>query len=293
MNEECLKLESFCPQGKAYRLSFIREYFHRRAENFDDWEILVAREGDRYIGVSAIALKMIELRGTKLKGGFYFDLRVHPDHRRQGIAQKLGWASKEWALEKGAKFHYLYCVNDNKEMRALGTLVKGHKAGGYDLLIWPVYKPFKERSEAEKVDGKDVHRECVKTNGPYDLYSNPYEGGSLQGYRRSFQIEGAGCSTWSNKGILEEIVESVPVRFSFLGKVLRTWPVKKSKHPHLPIKGEVLKGSYVYDFYSEGPSESRALIHHVNNWAYEEGLDYLYIIDPPGAGTIDDIRQEE
>jgi GNAT superfamily N-acetyltransferase len=292
MNKECLELEALCPQGKEYRLSFVRDYFHKRAENFQDWLILVAKENDMVVGVTAVALKILEFKGRRMKGGVYFDLRVHPDNRRKGIAQKLGWASKEWALENRAEYHYLYCVNDNRAMKAIGTLVKGAEVGGYDLLIWPVYKRFKEKSKVEDPTGEEVHKECVIQNGPYDLYSDPYEDGWMQGYRRSFQIEGAGCSVWSNKGILEERVENLPLKFKLMGKMMRVFPLNRMKLPHLPPKGEILRGFYVYDLYSRGPSEARELMRHVNNWALAESYDYLYIIDPPGKGTIDHLRKD-
>jgi len=292
MNEGCLELEALCPQGKEYRLSFVRDYFHRRSENFDEWLILVARENNKLLGVTAVALKKIEFKGKRLKSGIYFDMRVHPDHRKKGIALKLGWASKDWALENGADYHYFYCINDNRAMKALGALVKGAEVGGYDLLVWPVYKIFKEKSKVEEIDGKDVHLNCIRSNGPYDLYSNPYDEGSLQGYRKSFGIDGAGCSVWSNRGILEERVENLPRKFKILGKTMRKWPVNKIRLPQLPLIGDVLKGSYVYDLYSKGPSEAKKLIHHVNNWALEEGYDYLYVINPPGTETIDHIRKE-
>ena len=149
MNEDCMKLEALCPQGKEYRLSFVRDYFHKRAENYNDWRILVARKGEKIVGVTAVAVKMIELKGKRIKGGFYSDLRVHPDHRRQGIAQKLGWASKDWALERGAEYHYLYCIDDNRAMKAIGKLVKRTPHTPWPILslgtgsrIWNLEKVF-------------------------------------------------------------------------------------------------------------------------------------------------------
>ncbi|MGA1820376.1 MAG: GNAT family N-acetyltransferase [Thermoplasmatota archaeon] len=245
MSNECLELEALCPQGDAYRLSFVRETFHKRGEHFDNWQVLVARKGKKMVGVVGVALKDMDLQGRPLKGAFFFDLRVHPKHRRQGIAQKLGWTAKDWALENGAEYHYLYCINDNRAMLAIGSLVRGVEVGGYDLLVWPVYKKFKVQGKFQEASPEDVHRECLEVNGPYDLYSDPFKGGQLSGHQASFRIEGAGCSTWSNRGILEERVESIPGKFEFYRKTMSMWPLSRMRHPHLPAKGEVLKGLYV------------------------------------------------
>jgi len=291
MSDECLELEALCPQGDAYKLSFVRDTFHTRAEHFDDWMVLVARKRRKPVGVVAVALKEMDLMGRMLKGAFFFDLRVHPKHRRQGIAQKLGWTAKDWALENGAEYHYLYCINDNRAMLALGSLVRGVEVGGYDLLIWPVYKKLKVEGKVWETGPEEVHRECFEVNGPYDLYSDPFKGGRLNGHQASLQNDGAGCSTWSNKGILEERVESIPRKFAFYRKAMSLWPMSSIGHPHLPAKGEVLKGLYVFDLYSKTPKEAGDLISRVNNTALEEGYDYLYIIDPPGSGTIDRLRK--
>ena len=291
LDNECLSLEALCPQGNEYRLSFVREVFIRRAANFDRWQVLIAKKGREIVGVSAVSVKEVEFKQRRIKAGFYFDLRVHPDHRRQGIAQKLGWACKEWALGKGAEYHYLYCIDDNRAMKALGQLVNGEEVGGYDLLVWPVYRTFTTRKELVETKGEQVHRECIAANGPYDLYSNIYEGGNLQGHLKSFRIEGAGCSIWSNKGIVEERVENIPGKYSIMKKIIETRALRRMKLPHLPGKGEVLKSLYVYDLYSRRAEQARELVKNVNNWALDGGYDYLYIVDPPGKRTIDDLRK--
>jgi len=176
-------------------------------------------------------------------------------------------------------------------MLALGSLVRGVEVGGYDLLVWPVYKKFKVGGKVRETSPEEVHRECVDVNGPYDLYTDPFKDGKLDGHQTSFQSDGAGCSTWSNKGILEERVENIPGKFEFYKRTMSLWPMSSMKHPHLPAKGEVLKGLYVFDLYSKTPKDAGDLISKVNNRALEEGYDYLYIIDPPKSGTIDRLRK--
>ena len=56
-NEQCLALERAAPQGEAFRLSFRRSSYHRRAENFDDHRLLVARLEGLVVGVAAVAFK--------------------------------------------------------------------------------------------------------------------------------------------------------------------------------------------------------------------------------------------
>lgn len=292
MESDCIEFEKKCPQGEEFRINFVRDYFHRRAENFKNWKILVAKIEDQLVGTVGVSLKTLELEGKPIKGAFYFDLRVHTAFRRQGIAQQLGWAAKKWSVENGAKYHYLYCVDDNVAMKSISAIVNGVEVGGYDLLIWPVYKYFSQSTVLLENNAKAIHDECVRTNGPYDFYTNPMQEDRLAGYISSYRFNSAGCSLWSNKGILEELIEKIPRRLSLLGWIMRRWPVNVLRLPHVPKRGDVMKSLYVFDLYARDQSDGVSLIQQINNMAIDLGYEYLYIIDPPGKGLVDVLREQ-
>jgi GNAT superfamily N-acetyltransferase len=292
LSEACLALERACPQGEAFRLSFRRRAFHLRAQNFREWGIFVAREGDRVLGTAAVAFKTVFFRGERRPSAFFFDLRVHPEARRRGVAQRLTRKVLDWADARGAALHYLYCVDDNRAMRNLASLFGGGVAGGYRYLVWPAYRNLPVERPPREVTAAQVHEAYVAASGPFDFYCNPLEGGDLQGHVLSLLGEAAGCSLWSNAGLLEEVVEATPWVYGALRRLLRTWPLRTRAWPHLPQSGEALRSWYVYDFFAARPAAGRQLMRQVNNLALARGIDFCYVICTSASAWLSALQEE-
>ena len=107
-------LEGLQLSEEVARPSYIKDYDgfedggpERWPERFDvsKWGFFAAKRGDRWVGGAAIAY---DTEGLSMLGGrkdlaVLWDLRVHPDFRRQGIGTKLFEYAARWARERGCR----------------------------------------------------------------------------------------------------------------------------------------------------------------------------------------------
>lgn len=280
-NAAALELDRRCLQGEAYRLSFRRSSFDRRARNYREWRILVARLNDQLVGTLGMAFKDITLEGESTSAGFFFDLRVHPEHRRQGIAQRLAGEALDWAFAR-VPLVYIYVVADNRITHHLATLLGGSNAGSYAYLVYPTYRARRARSEACTVAFSEAHAAFLAHNPPFQLYSNPQCRPGQGGYVSSWLIRRgaavAGCSAWSNSGILAEVVERIPIPIRLARRAISAWPLRKTAWPHVPEEGEELRSWYIFDLFATSPEAARDLMRSVEAEAVASGIDYCYVI---------------
>lgn len=66
----------------------------------DDSAVLVAREGDRVVGMCTVYLDIDSVRFGRR--AWVEDLMVDPERRSRGIGKQLLYAAKEWAHRRGA-----------------------------------------------------------------------------------------------------------------------------------------------------------------------------------------------
>ncbi|HSB62990.1 MAG TPA: GNAT family N-acetyltransferase, partial [Thermoanaerobaculia bacterium] len=225
-NEEALDLERSCLQGASYRLAFRREEFHRRAENFAVHRIATARLAGRLVAVGAAAIKEAEYRERPVRAAFLFDFRVRPELRGLAIGRTLAEALLAWAAPR-SELAYTYAMGDNPAAARVGLLL-GSDAGGYSYLAYPSFRerPFAGRLSSASM--AEVHGHKRRAAGPWDFYANPLAEGRAAGHVGSWLLEGpdglAGCSAWSNRGILEEVVVSLPLGLRLARRAVAALP---------------------------------------------------------------------
>jgi GNAT superfamily N-acetyltransferase len=294
-NAAALELDRKCLQGEAYRLSFRRSTFDRRARNYGEWRILVARLGDQMVGTVGMALKDVSLEGESTRAGFFFDLRVHPEYRRAGIARRLAGAALDWAFAR-APLVYTYVVADNRITRNLAALLGSSNAGSYSYLVYPTYRGARARTKARIATFDEVHAGVLAHSPPFQLYSNPRCRPGQEGYvgswisRRGSAV--AGCSAWSNRGILAEVVERIPLPIRLVRRTLRVWPLRRRAWPHVPEEGEELRSWYVFDFFATGAEAARELMRSMEAEAVVSGIDYCYVIHQPEDPWVTALRSD-
>lgn len=292
LSQACIELERACHQGRSYRLSFKRSVFHRRAESYASWEILVARKDGRVVGTIARAMKTVRLHDRPCRAAFFFDIRVHPDLRRRGIGKRFGTEILARSQAEGATVSYVYFVHDNRATARLSLLKGGKMVGGYRYLIWPVYRERKVTSEPSAVSAVRVHQAMLQASDPFDFYCNPLEEGKLQGHVASYLGERAGCSIWSNAGLLEEVVEAIPPFYRAARRLFNAWPLRRARWPHIPSPGEALNSWFIFDFFARDAESARDLMRFVNNLALEHGIDFCYIITVSGDRWYEWLRSD-
>lgn len=290
-----LELDRRCLQGEAYRLSFRRSSFDRRARNYSEWRILVARLHDQLVGTLGIALKNVTLAGRPTFAGFLFDLRVDPEQRRRGIARLLASEALDWAFARAALV-YIYVVADNRITQHLAAVLGGANAGTYKYLIYPTYRTRRTRNEARTATFDEAHAAFLVNSAAFELYSNPCCEPGQGGYVGSWMISRgtavAGCSAWSNRGILAEVVEKIPRSIRFARRAISAWPLRKLAWPHVPDEGEELRSWYIFDFFATSAEAARELMRTVEGEAVDSGIDYCYIIHQPEDAWANALRSD-
>jgi GNAT superfamily N-acetyltransferase len=291
---EALELEKQCVQGASYRMSFRRSTFHRRAENYGEWRIFTARVAGRLVGITAVAIKDVTLREVPQRASFYFDARVHPELRGRGVGRLLATVALEWGSARSS-FAYTYTLADNA-IAARHARGHGSEAGGYRYLVYPVYRRRSPRLAAERASFEEVHAGMLAASPSFDLYANPRCRPGRGGYLHSWVVrrggELAGCSAWSNRGIIGEVIESIPATLRIARSLTRAPLVRSRRWPHVPEPGEELRSWYLFDFFATDPLLARDLMRHVANEALDGGIDYCYLPHDPRDAWVEALRSD-
>jgi GNAT superfamily N-acetyltransferase len=293
-SDECLALERLAPQGGAYRLSFRRSTFHRRAENFDRHKLLVARLDGRLVGVAAVAWKDVVLLGKPLRAAFYFDLRVHPDVRGREIGKRLS-GEIAWFGTNESDFGYSYMMGDNATAIRVARFFQSEVAAGYAYLVLPTYRERAPRLHVERTTLDEAHATLLHNVPPFDLYTDPRKGGRTDPWVASWIVRDgervAACSAWDNTAILAEVIEAEPPVMNAAAHAFRTWPLRLARLPHLPVPGEQLRSWYLFDV-SGDPDLVVDLVRAVSAEARARGVDWLYLPHVPGDAWPEVVRAE-
>jgi GNAT superfamily N-acetyltransferase len=278
---EALALDRRCVQGRSLRLSFRRPRFDSRAVAFPEWRILTARRGGALVGTMAAAVKAITFEGRPARAAFFFDLRVLPEARGQGIARALTHEIVAWARQRAA-IGYTYTLADNGAVAHLGRLTGGSPVGGYAYLVYPTCGNAEPRQEPRGVGFGEAHDAFLRARGPFDLLPDGLSGAVLGGHVGSWLLEApdgiAGCSGWDNRHVLAEVVEGVPLALRLLGSATQQWPLRRWRWPRVPPAGEEVRSWYLFDVFATSPSAARDLLRHVASQARGRGIDFCHLV---------------
>jgi GNAT superfamily N-acetyltransferase len=294
-SDECLALERLCIQGDGYRLSFRRRVFHRRAENFRTHRLIVGRMDGRLVGVGAVALKDVVLHGEPLRAAFYFDLRVHPEYRRRRIGRRIFDALTSLA-EQDSRFGYSSIMADNARAHRMAVAFQTRVLGTFAYLVLPTYRERTPRTPVAHASMQETHAELLRVAPPWDLYTNPLEGGRTDAWVSSFIARDGhrigGCSVWDNREILGEVVEALPPMARVAGRLFRAWPLSRAHLPHLPVAGEMLRSWYLFDVFGTDPDIAVDVVRRVTAEARECGIDWCHVPHVAGDIWVEALRDE-
>jgi GNAT superfamily N-acetyltransferase len=294
-SEEALALDAACAQGGSLRLSFRRPSFHARAAAYPEHVILTARLDGRLVGTLAVTAKPVELLGRPARAAFAFDLRVHPAARGRGIALSLAREGLAWA-EQHAELTYAYSVDENRAAARVCELMGLVDAGGYAYLVCPSASLSSPGEGAREVAYEEAHAAFVAAAGPFDLHADPGFHPGDTGYVGSWLSctrDGvAGCSAFSHRATLAEVVEGLPVPLRAARALADTglpWP---RQWPRLPRDGEALRSWYVFDAFASGPAVAVGLVRHVAREARERGIDWCHVVHTGRDAWVPAVRAE-
>jgi len=294
-NEEALALDRAAAQGEAFRLSFHRSTFHRRAENFTEHLLFTGRIDGRLVGLAAVGFKDVVICGELMRAGFAFDLRVHPDFQRRGIGRRIARDARDYSRSM-ADIGYSWAIDDNRAVRAVLELLEAEVVGAYRYLVYPIYRHLRPRHTPSETSFDEVHAHMVEVEGPFDLYADPRRGGNLEPHVGSWIVRDgpdiAGCSAWDNRDILGEVVEALPLRLRMARTLFESPLLRGAELPHIPQRGEHLRSWYLFDAFATRPDLAVDLMRHMTHLAREHDIDYCHLAHIESQTWVSAVRAE-
>lgn len=276
-NEAALELEAQCMQGKSLVLAFSRPTFHARSAVYDNYRILCAKVGEQLVGTVAWTIKKVTYQHEIKRAVYFYDLRVHPNYRRRGVAKQLIGAAME-AIGETVDCHYTLVAGQNENVIRLINSAYPAQVVPLTYACIPVYRQLNAVSYCE-VSARNVHETYLKQHQPV-AFVPPFDDTRLLGHVASIMLQGegeTGCSIWTNEHLMAETVVHLPLGLRLLRAMtmpLRSWLTV----PTIPKKGETIRSWFLFDFCAPTQRDTQKLVATVNNLALEAGRIVLYTL---------------
>jgi GNAT superfamily N-acetyltransferase len=295
-SREALALEASCVQGKTLALKYRRPFFHARSGVYAKHKILCARQNGRLAGITAWAEKDVTMHGRRIKAAYLYDLRVHPDARKKGVSIHLSRALFE-DIGAGMDCIYTWVAGENERfIKPAQRLFGMNRLERFTYVVFPVFKRRRVTADWRVCSAGETHHIYMRRNRTLEFIPD-FEERSLLGFVSGIRLvePGSGaCSMWSNEGLLEEQVVSIPKSYRLLRAL--TQPLRRWVDlPYIPKPGDTLRSRFLFDFSSaagaEGAMDARNLISIVNNLALKENIQFLYILLQDNSPLLSVVRK--
>lgn len=277
-NESALFLEEQCVQGESLVLRFRRATFHARSEVYDKYQILCAKVNSRLIGIIAGAKKFVRLHDKMIRAVYIYDLRVHPDYRKQGISGRLNEALME-AVGEVDCFYSLIAGENKTALAAAQRVFEAPVVAPLTYAVIPIYKKLKGETAYRFSSASGVHALYLRLH-PHLQFVPTFDEKRLTGHISSItlsKVKDCGLSFWTNESILAEQVVAIPFKFRLMRALMA--PLHPFlKLPHVPAPGEIIQSRFLFDFCALDMETARHLLTIANNIAFAENKTFLYIL---------------
>lgn len=175
-NEALIALEWLCSQQFNDEITSLdrKPDFFVKPDLQGNAHIWVAEVGEKLIGIHAGAFHHTLVKGERIPTVYLYDMRVHPDFRRHGVAIELMHAAEKASVEMGARLWFLYIRKGNDPsiglsnkygMRRLGEVVNmSIETPGLEYLNHPSVR------RASRGDALRIVHLINRTHSSFDLY---------------------------------------------------------------------------------------------------------------------------
>ncbi len=100
--------------GGTIQLVFDRSPdFFARSRAYASFRMCVAEQEGTLIGVGGVTVKSLRVNGIRHRWAYFYDLRVHPSHRRRGVAGLIANALVEGIRDAGIASAYSLVIEGN------------------------------------------------------------------------------------------------------------------------------------------------------------------------------------
>jgi predicted N-acetyltransferase YhbS len=113
-NEALIELDRQCVMGGTIQLVFDRSPdFFARSRAYESFRLCVAEQDGTIIGVGGVTVKSLRVGGIRQRWAYFYDLRVRPTHRRQGVAGLIANALVDGIRNAGITGAYSLVIEGN------------------------------------------------------------------------------------------------------------------------------------------------------------------------------------
>lgn len=134
-----MELERLSPRGEPRPFVHFRRQFIDRAMMFREPYLFIAEKDDRPVAVTSIAIKDTVINGYAVRVAYSFDTRVHPNYRRQGIANAMQEEKIKFLRSEGVHGIYACVIATNVASLSMLEKVGFHRAR---MMLHLTYSPY-------------------------------------------------------------------------------------------------------------------------------------------------------
>ncbi len=290
-NKALCLLDSLCTQGQGLVFYYQRVDFFLRPRLYDNWAVYLAEENGSVIGSISTSLKKVRLGSSYVKVGYFFDLRVHPDQRRQGIAVDLIQAAAEHVLKEGAQYAYTYVLGSNQLAMTLVGKLNMFTAASFRIFFLSTLDDSSGNQALIRSFNQGITSDpFINTENYFRNYDFYPRGGFLRYFSGSepaltssfpqpfcgyFNLP-AGSSVqgglWDSSVLSTKVIERVPLTLR-AAAAMPHFARKLMGLPRMPPRGKPLRIYHLFDVVWEevNPSQARNLITGIRVRAGIEG----------------------
>jgi ribosomal protein S18 acetylase RimI-like enzyme len=143
---------------------------------YEHHRTFVAEHEGKVVGIVSGALKCVWVRGEPLKVGYFFDMRVAPQARRQGVASALYSHVESAMREDGAAGAYLIVMTANTAVRPLTQRIGLEQIALVETLAVPVQRRGPVHAEVKALRSPAAIAEHVNPHfAGHDLFVPGWE----------------------------------------------------------------------------------------------------------------------
>jgi GNAT superfamily N-acetyltransferase len=288
------------PQGTnlVVRLDRAPDFF-ARSQPYEQFRTYVAEDNGEIVGAAETALKRVRLGGEEILCAYHYSLAVDKAYRRAGLALKLERTLQEFDWANGAKFCYVWILEDN-----IPSLKLTRKEGFEDIVRFDVhvFLPFRKQSVPPGVrpaTPDDYPALAAMLNGcyrEYDFYA-PFTAESLAAYitrlpgfapadlyiaEKNGEIVGClGC--WDYSRVIQGSIIQLSSQLKMIARVF-SWLRPFFAVPRVPEIGKTWAYCVAVPIgYKYSPADLLPLWRHFNNFAVERGANVIMLPLDPGS----------
>ncbi len=276
-NKALCLLDSLCTQGQGLVFSYQRVDFFLRPRLYDNWAVYLAEENGSVIGSISTSLKKVRLGSAYVDVGYFFDLRVHPDQRRQGIAVDLIQAAAEHVLQIGAQYAYTYVLGSNQPALTLVSKLNMFTAASFRVFFLSTLDESSGNQALSRSFNRgttsDAFINAENYFKNYDFYPRDSILSSFSGsqpalpssFPQSFcgyfnlpagsSVQGA---LWDSSVLSPKVIDRVPLALQ-AAAAMPLFVMKLMGLPRMPPKGKPLRIHHLFDVVWEEVNPGQAL----------------------------------